>query len=33
MIRYGDMGSEYFVLAKGQGQVTVYKPGTDPKDE
>ena len=32
IIRYGDMGSEYFVLAKGQVRVTVYQPGTDPKD-
>lgn len=32
IIRYGDMGSEYFVLAKGKVRVTVYQPGTDPKD-
>lgn len=28
IIRYGDIGSEYFVLAKGSVRVTVYKPGT-----
>lgn len=32
IIRYGDMGSEYFALAKGKVRVTVYKPGTDPND-
>lgn len=32
IIKYGEMGSEYFVLASGQVRVTVYKPGTDPKD-
>lgn len=32
IIRFGDMGSEYFVLGRGQVRVTVYKPGTDPKD-
>lgn len=32
IIRYGDMGSEYFVLATGKVRVTVYKPGTDPND-
>ena len=26
------MGSEYYVLSKGQARVTVYKPGTDPSD-
>ena len=32
IIRYGDMGADYFVLAKGQVRVTVYKPQTDPND-
>lgn len=32
IIRFGDMGSEYFVLAKGSVRVTVYKPGTAPFD-
>lgn len=32
IIRYGDIGSEYFVLAKGSVRVTVYKPGTNPFD-
>lgn len=32
IIRYGEMGSEYFVLAKGKVSVTVYKPGTNPND-
>ena len=32
IIRYGEMGSEYFVLASGRVRVTVYRSGTDPKD-
>lgn len=32
IIRYGEMGSEYFVLASGKVKVTVYKSGTDPFD-
>ena len=32
IIRYGEMGSEYFVLASGRVRVTVYKTGADPKD-
>ena len=32
IIRYGEMGSEYFVLARGRVRVTVYKPCSDPKD-
>ena len=32
IIRYGEMGSEYFVLSKGQARVTVYRPGTNPSD-
>ena len=33
IIRYGDMGTKYYILSKGNVKVTVYKPGTDPKDE
>lgn len=32
IIKYGDIGFNYFVLAKGNVKVTVYKKGTDPKD-
>lgn len=32
IIKYGELGSEYFVLAKGQVKVTVYHPGTSPTD-
>jgi CRP-like cAMP-binding protein len=32
IIRYGDIGAEYFVLAQGSVRVTVYKPGTNPFD-
>jgi len=32
IIRYSEMGSEYFVLARGKVRVTVYKPGTNPAD-
>jgi len=32
IIRYGEMGSEYFVLSKGQVRVTVYQPDTDCND-
>lgn len=32
IIRYGDIGCNYYVLAKGNVKVTVYKKGTDPKD-
>ena len=32
IIRYGEMGSEYFVLSKGQVRVTVYQPGTNTGD-
>lgn len=32
IIKYGDIGFSYFVLAKGNVKVTVYKKGTDPKD-
>ena len=33
IIKYGDMGTKYYILSKGNVKVTVYKPGTDPKDE
>ena len=32
IIRYGEIGSEYFVLTKGSVKVTVYQPGTNPFD-
>lgn len=32
IIRYGDLGSEYYVLDKGVVEVIVYKEGTDPND-
>ena len=32
IIKYGDIGTCYYVLAKGKVKVTVYKKGTDPKD-
>lgn len=32
IIRYGDIGSEYFILSKGQVKVIVYQKGTDPND-
>ena len=32
IIRYGNMGADYFVLAKGKVRVTVYHKGTDPND-
>lgn len=33
IIRYGDIGQEYYVLARGTCQVTVYIEGTDPSDQ
>ena len=30
IIKYGDIGEEYFVLANGICEVTVYNQGTDP---
>ncbi len=30
IIRFGDMGTDYFVLTEGAVQVTVYAPGTNP---
>ena len=32
IIRFGEIGSEYFVLAKGKVRVTVYRQGTNPSD-
>lgn len=32
IIKYGDIGCSYFVLAKGNVKVTVYNKGTDVKD-
>lgn len=32
IIRYGDVGSTYYVLAKGNVKVFVYKKDTDPND-
>ena len=32
IIRYGDTGNVYYVLAKGQCQITVFENGADPLD-
>jgi cAMP-dependent protein kinase regulator len=32
IIKYGDIGHEYYVLDKGVVEVIVYKEGTDPQD-
>jgi hypothetical protein len=32
IIKYGDIGQEYFILDKGKVEVLVYKDGTDPND-
>lgn len=32
IIKYGDMGSEYYLLNKGKVEVTVYQQGADPQD-
>mmetsp|Transcript_6207 Transcript_6207/g.10080 ORF Transcript_6207/g.10080 Transcript_6207/m.10080 type:complete len:121 (-) Transcript_6207:594-956(-) len=32
IITYGDVGSEYFILARGNVRVFVYQNGVDPKD-
>jgi CRP-like cAMP-binding protein len=32
IIKYGDTGSEYFILSKGEVQVIVYKKDTHPED-
>lgn len=32
IIKYGDIGYQYFVLSKGNVKVTVYKKGTDAND-
>ena len=33
IIKYGDIGEEYYVLSKGKCEVTVYISGTDPADK
>ena len=30
IIKYGDVGKEYFIMSKGSVKVIVYKKGTDP---
>lgn len=32
IIKYGDVGQEYFILSKGSVKITVYTKGTDPND-
>mgnify|MGYP002634752550 CR=1 FL=1 len=32
IIRYGDEGTHFYILVKGNVKVLVYKPQTDPKD-
>jgi CRP-like cAMP-binding protein len=32
LIKYGDVGQEYFILSQGQVQITVYEKGTNPND-
>ena len=32
IIRYGDIGKDYYLLSRGKVKVTVYKPGTNPFD-
>jgi len=32
IIKYGDMGTDYFVLTEGKVEVTVYTPGTSASD-
>jgi cAMP-dependent protein kinase regulator len=32
IIRFGDLGYEYFILANGKVKVTVYTPGSNPFD-
>ena len=32
IIKYGDIGQEYFILDKGKVEVLVYKDGTDPNN-
>ena len=32
IIKYGDIGSKYYILLSGKVKVTVYKQGTDPTD-
>lgn len=32
IIKYGDVGKEYFIMSKGSVKVIVYQKGTDPND-
>jgi CRP-like cAMP-binding protein len=32
VIKYGDVGNEYFILDQGQVDIVVYKEGTSPTD-
>jgi CRP-like cAMP-binding protein len=32
IIKYGDVGKDYFILSKGSVKVIVYNKGTDPND-
>jgi len=32
VIKYGDVGNEYFIFDKGLMDIIVYKEGTSPKD-
>jgi CRP-like cAMP-binding protein len=32
LIKYGDVGLEYFILSKGSVKITIYNKGTDPND-
>ena len=32
IIKYGDVGTEYFILSRGKVRVIVYKPETNPND-
>ena len=33
IIKYGDFGDKYYILAKGSVKVVVYEQGTDPNDK
>jgi CRP-like cAMP-binding protein len=32
IIKYGDVGHEYFIMDQGVVEILVYKEGTDPQD-
>lgn len=32
VVKYGDVGNEYFILDQGQVDIIVYKEGTKPND-